>query len=357
MGTFTAPATTTTTETERVMQILKDADADLSLIRGRTVALIGYGNQGRAHAANLRDSGVRVIVASRGEGASGDRARDDGFDVRPIADAVHAADVVMLLAPDEHHGALYTRAIAPAIRPGTTLAFGHGFSVRFGTVHPAPELDVILVAPVGPGHQLRSRYREGAGIPGLIAVHQDPTGTARALAISYAAAIGCGRAGILPTTFRDECETDLFGEQAVIVGGVARLITAGFETLVEAGYPEELAYFECAHQMKLLTDLIHERGIAGMRGAISSTARYGDLTRGPRIVGASAKAEMKRALEEIQSGAFAGEWIAEHHAGRPHLTALTRAAEEHPIEHVGRRLRALTAAPGRAPTSGGDEGE
>ncbi|MCK6544914.1 ketol-acid reductoisomerase [Myxococcota bacterium] len=331
------------------MKILFDADADLAVVRARTVAIVGYGNQGHAHAANLRDSGVRVIVGARAEGASGLRARDAGFDVRTIEDATAASDVVMILAPDETQAALFSRSIAPHLRPGATLAFGHGFSIRFRTIVPPPSVDVVLVAPVGPGHLLRSRFVEGAGIPSVVAVEQDVTGTARALAISYAAALGSGRSGIMESTFREECETDLFGEQAVIVGGVARLITAGFETLVEAGYPEELAYFECAHQMKLLTDLIHHHGIAGMRARISNTARYGDLTRGPRIIDDGVKERMRAVLEEVRSGAFANEWITEHANGGPELAWRTREEAAHPIEVVGARLRALIA--GASPTT------
>jgi ketol-acid reductoisomerase len=323
------------------MKVLLEADADLTLIAHEDVAIVGFGNQGAAHAANLRDRGVRVIVGAREESPSGRRALEEGFDVRSVALAVRASTVIMNLTPDEAQAAVHAREIAPNLRSGSVLAFGHGFSIRFDRIVPPKDADVILVAPVGPGHLLRRRFEEGGGIPSLIAVHQDASGRARALALSYAAAIGSGRAAILETTFREECETDLFGEQAVIVGGVSRLIAAGFETLLEAGYPEELAYFECAHQMKLLVDLIHERGIAGMRRAISNTARYGELTRGPRIIDDGVKARMKEALAEIQSGAFAEEWTKEHRSGAKQLRELTEKAAEHPIERVGERLRAL----------------
>lgn len=325
------------------MQLLFEGDADLELIKARTVAIVGFGNQGHAHAANLRDRGVKVIVAVRDQSQSGAKARAAGHDVRSIPEAVRAADVIMNLAPDEVQADLHQQFIAPNLSAGKALAFGHGFSIHFKKIVPSKENDVLLIAPVGPGHLLRSRFEKGAGIPCLIAVGNDASGSARALALSYAAAIGGGRAGIIESTFRDECETDLFGEQAVIVGGVSRLITAGFETLVEAGYPAELAYFECSHQMKLLTDLIHSHGIAGMRERISNTARYGDLTRGPRIVDDSVKARMKEALAQIQSGEFAEEWVRENIAGKPKLTELTNIAAAHPIEEVGKKLRALAA--------------
>jgi ketol-acid reductoisomerase len=323
------------------MQILRDADADVALIRSRTVAIVGFGNQGRAHAENLRDSGVEVVLGFREESTTLEEAIALGFETMPIREAVRRAQVVLLSTPDEAQAAVYEASIAPELTSGHALAFPHGFSVHFRQIVPPESIDVILVAPVGPGKQLRSRFVAGGGIPCLVAVHQDASGHARALALSYAAAIGSGRAGILETTFRDECETDLFGEQTVVCGGVSHLILAGFETLVEAGYPEELAFFECAHQMKLLVDLIFERGIAGMRHAISSTAKYGDLTRGPRIIDDHTKAQMREVLAEVQSGAFAQEWIAEHAAGRPNLERLIEASERHPIEAAGARLRRL----------------
>jgi ketol-acid reductoisomerase len=323
------------------MQVLTDRDVDPSPILSRTVAILGYGNQGAAHAQNLRDSGVEVIVGARAESTTRDRAEGAGFEVLPIERAVERAAVVAILAPDEAQAALFSNHVEQYLREGQALAFGHGFSIHFEQIVPPPFVDVVLVAPVGPGKLLRSRYVEGAGIPCLTAVHQDATLHARELALAYARAIGGGRAGILETTFKDECETDLFGEQTVICGGVSALITAGFETLVEAGYPEELAFFECCHQMKLLVDLIFERGIAGMRHAISNTAKYGDLTRGPRVIDASVKARMREILGEIQRGEFADEWVAEVAAGAPELRAAIERSEQHPIERAGARLRPL----------------
>lgn len=323
------------------MQVLFDRDADISIIQKHTVAIVGFGNQGHAHAANLQDRGVRVLVGLREDSSSRKKAIDAGHQVLNIEEATQNATVVMNLAPDEAQAEIHEKSIAPHLQAGAVLAFGHGFSIRFQRIQPRSDTPVILVAPVGPGHLLRSRFVEGGGIPVLIAAENDPHKKARALALSYAAAIGGGRAGIIESTFTEECETDLFGEQAVIVGGVSRLITAGFETLVEAGYPEELAYFECAHQMKLLVDLIYAHGISGMRERISNTARYGDLTRGPRIIDESVKTRMKEALAEIQSGAFAEEWIREYSGGKQRLRALTEAGKTHPIEDVGARLRAL----------------
>lgn len=332
----------------QALPILGESDADRSVLARRTVGILGYGNQGRAHAANLRDGGVKVVVGARPGGEAERSARADGFEVLGLAEAAEAADVVMLLLPDEVQGELYRHHLAGHLAPKKALAFGHGFNIRFGLITPPPEVDVILVAPVGPGKLLRSRFLEGSGIPCLIAVHQDATGEGRALALAYAAALGAGRAGIIETTFKDEVETDLFGEQTVICGGVTALISAGFETLVDAGYPAELAYFECAHQMKLLVDLIFERGVAGMRDAISGTAKYGDLTRGPRVIGPEVKEKMQEALAEVRSGAFAEEWIREHQAGRPRLNALAEAAARHPMEAVGARLRALAQRSGKA---------
>jgi ketol-acid reductoisomerase len=321
--------------------ILTDRELDPAPIRGQRVAILGYGNQGAAHAQNLRDSGVQVLVGARPGSPSGEAATKAGFEVLPAGPAAAAAQVVMILVPDERQGELYQKELLPHLGHHPVLAFGHGFAIRFGTITPRPELPVILVAPVGPGRLLRQRYTENSGIPCVVGVHQDPRGNARALALSYAAALGSGKAGVVEASFAEETETDLFGEQTVICGGVTALIKAGFETLVEAGYPEELAYFECAHQMKLLVDLIHERGIAGMREAISNTAKYGDLTRGPRVIDAGVKARMKEALAEVQSGAFAKEWIAEYQAGAPQLAAKMKEAQVHPIEPIGARLRGL----------------
>lgn len=319
--------------------ILYEPDLAAYDLEGRSVAVIGYGNQGHAHALNLRDAGISVKVGARPGGRGWASAHAAGFDVSDIASAVADTDVVMLLVPDEEQPGLFSVGVAPSLRAGQTLAFGHGFTIHYGLIRPPPEVDVVLIAPVGPGHLLRSRFQAGGGVPCVVAVHRDPTGHARPVALGYARAIGGGRAGVVEATVREEVETDLFGEQAVICGGVTALIRAGYETLTDAGYPPALAYFECAHQMKLLVDLIHERGIAGMRDAISSTAKYGDLTRGPRVVDAMVKARMKEVLREIQTGHFAAEWVAEHESGRPRLTGLLDQASAHPLEAIGARLR------------------
>jgi ketol-acid reductoisomerase len=323
------------------IQVYYDKDADLALIKSKTVAIIGYGSQGHAHANNLRDSGVNVIVGLRDGSASAVKATQAGLTVQPIATAAAAADIVMILAPDEHQAKLYRDEIAPHIRQGAALAFAHGFNIHFGTIEPRSDLDVIMIAPKGPGHLVRSTYTQGGGVPSLIAVHQDASGQAHALALAYAAANGGGRAGIITTTFREECETDLFGEQAVLCGGLTALIQAGFETLTEAGYAPEMAYFECLHEVKLIVDLIYEGGIANMRYSISNTAEYGDMTRGPRLITAETKAEMKRILDEIQTGAFAREFILENQAGAPRMKAMRRLSQEHPVEDVGSRLRTM----------------
>ena len=321
------------------MQIYYDKDADLSLIKGKTVAIIGYGSQGHAHALNLRDSGVSVIVGLRPGSSSAIKAEQAGLAVKPVGEAAAAADVVMILAPDEHQSQIY-RDIEPQLKNGAALAFAHGFNIHFGGIVPRADLDVIMIAPKGPGHLVRSTYTQGGGVPCLIAVAQDATGRAKELALSYASANGGGRAGIIETTFRQECETDLFGEQAVLCGGLTALIQAGFETLVEAGYAPEMAYFECLHEVKLIVDLMYEQGIAGMRYSISDTAEYGDLTRGPRVIDANVRETMAEILGEIQSGEFAQEWIAENEAGRPNFKKLQAAGREHPIEKVGVQLRA-----------------
>ncbi|MEY6432618.1 ketol-acid reductoisomerase [Thioalkalicoccus limnaeus] len=321
------------------MNVYYDKDADLSLLRGKQVAIIGYGSQGHAHANNLKDSGVSVTVGLRPGSASAAKAENAGLTVQPIEEAVAASDLVMVLAPDEHQARLYRDQIAPHIKGGAALAFAHGFNIHFGQIEPREDLDVIMIAPKGPGHLVRSTYTQGGGVPSLIAVFQDATGRARDIAMAYASANGGGRAGIIETTFREECETDLFGEQVVLCGGLTALIQNGFETLVEAGYAPEMAYFECLHEVKLIVDLIYEGGIANMRYSISNTAEYGDMTRGPRIVNADTKAEMKRILAEIQSGAFAKEFILENQAGAPMMKALRRLGSEHQIEEVGARLR------------------
>ncbi|WP_172637481.1 ketol-acid reductoisomerase [Thioflavicoccus mobilis] len=323
------------------MNVYYDKDADLSLIRAKKVAIVGYGSQGHAHANNLKDSGVSVTVGLRPGSASAAKATAAGLEVRPIDEAVAAADVVMILAPDEHQAKLYREQVAPNIKQGAALAFAHGFNIHFGQIEPREDLDVIMIAPKGPGHLVRSTYTQGGGVPSLIAVYQDATGQARDVALAYASANGGGRAGIIETTFREECETDLFGEQVVLCGGLTALIQNGFETLVEAGYAPEMAYFECLHEVKLIVDLIYEGGIANMRYSISNTAEYGDLTRGPRIVTDETKAEMKRILGEIQSGAFAREFILENQAGAPRMKALRRLGAEHEIEAVGGRLREM----------------
>ncbi|WP_447980741.1 ketol-acid reductoisomerase [Candidatus Nitrospira bockiana] len=322
------------------MKIYYDKDADLQEIRGRRVAIIGYGSQGHAHALNLKDSGATVVVGLR-EGASWRKAEQSGLKVMPTADAVKGADVVMVLAPDEAQAAIYRNDIAPNLKSGAYLAFGHGFNIHFGQIVPPAAVNVFMVAPKGPGHLVRSEFTKGSGVPCLLAVHQDPSGNTRQVGLAYASAIGGGRAGVIETTFREETETDLFGEQVVLCGGLTSLIQAGFETLVEAGYSPEMAYFECLHEVKLIVDLIYEGGIANMRYSISTTAKYGDVTRGPRVVTDETKREMRKILEEIQSGRFAKEWVLENQANRPVYNALLAKGERHPIEEVGARLRSM----------------
>jgi ketol-acid reductoisomerase len=321
------------------MKIYYDKDADLSLIKGKKVAIIGYGSQGHAHANNLKDSGVNVTVGVRQSGSSWAKAKNAGIDVKEVGDAVKGADVVMILLPDETHPEVYQKEIEPNMKKGAMLAFAHGFNIHFKQIEPRADLDVIMIAPKGPGHLVRSTYTQGGGVPALIAVAQDSSGKARDLALSYAAAIGAARGGVIETTFREECETDLFGEQVVLCGGLTALIQAGFETLTEAGYAPEMAYFECLHEVKLIVDLIYEGGIANMRYSISNTAEYGDFTRGPRIVTDETKAEMKRILREIQTGQFAREFILENRAGAPTLKAMRRIGQEHQVETVGAKLR------------------
>src|SRR5688500_10786124 len=321
--------------------VLYDKDADSSLIAGRKVAVIGYGSQGHAHALNLKESGVDVRVGLREGSSSKKKAEEAGLRVLSIADASREADLVMILLPDTEQRDVYEQDIAPNLSSGDAVFFAHGFNIRFDQIKPEASLDVAMVAPKGPGHLVRRTYTEGGGVPCLIAVSQDATGKARELALSYADAIGGTRAGVLETTFEEETETDLFGEQVVLCGGLTSLVQAGFETLVEAGYQPESAYFECLHELKLIVDLMYENGIAGMRFSISDTAEYGDVTRGPRIINDAVKAEMKTILEEIRSGKFAEEWIAENRAGRPRFEELRAAGKDHPIEKVGAELRAM----------------
>ena len=323
------------------LNIYYDKDADLALIQSKQVAIIGYGSQGHAHANNLRDSGVDVCVGFREVSSSSVKAADAGLTVKPIADAVAGADVIMILAPDETQGDLYREDIEPNLKDGATLAFAHGFNIHFDQIKPRSDLDVIMIAPKGPGHLVRSTYQEGGGVPSLIAVEQDASGQAKEVALSYAAANGGARAGVIETSFREETETDLFGEQTVLCGGVTELIQAGFETLVEAGYAPEMAYFECLHELKLIVDLIYEGGIADMRYSISNTAEYGDFTRGKRVIGPEARAAMKEILSEIQNGEFAREWMGENKTGAAVLHAKRRLSRQHGIEEVGSRLRAM----------------
>ena len=324
------------------MRVYYDRDADVNLIKGKKIAIIGYGSQGHAHAMNLRDSGANdVKIALRPGSSSAAKAEGSDFEVLDGAEAAKWADVVMVLSPDETQGATYREQLAPNMREGTALAFAHGLNIHFALIEPRDDVDVFMIAPKGPGHTVRSEYQRGAGVPCLLAVHQDASGNCHDLALSYASAIGGGRAGIIETTFREECETDLFGEQAVLCGGLTALIMNGFETLVEAGYAPEMAYFECCHEVKLIVDLIYEGGIANMRYSVSNTAEYGDVTRGPRVVNAKTKKEMKKILDEIQTGRFVQEWMQECSTGQPSFKSLRRRGTEHAIEEVGERLRAM----------------
>ena len=318
-----------------------DTDANLEFLAGKTVAIIGYGSQGHAHALNLKESGVDVIVGLYEGSPSWQKAESEGLTVKTVADASAAADLIMILLPDETQKAIYATEIAPNLKAGDTLAFAHGFNIHFAQILPPADVDVIMVAPKGPGHLVRRTYTQGQGVPALFAVYQDATGQARDRAMAYAKGIGGTRGGVLETTFREETETDLFGEQAVLCGGLCALVKAGFETLVEAGYQPELAYFECMHEVKLIVDLMVEGGMANMRYSISNTAEYGDYTRGPRVVNADTKAEMKKILSEIQSGQFAREFVLENQAGKPGFTAMRRQEAEHHIETVGKELRAM----------------
>jgi ketol-acid reductoisomerase len=324
------------------MRVYYDRDADLARLLDKKIAIVGYGSQGHAHALNLRDSGVKnVAVALRPGSASAKKAEGEGLKVMTVAEAAAWADLLMILAPDEHQAAIYKTEIAPHIRDGAALLFAHGLNIHFGLIEPKASIDVLMVAPKGPGHTVRGEYVKGGGVPCLLAVHQNASGAAHELGLAYASAIGGGRSGVIETNFREECETDLFGEQAVLCGGLVELIRAGFETLVEAGYAPEMAYFECLHEVKLIVDLIYEGGIANMNYSISNTAEYGEYVTGPRIVTAETKAEMKRVLEDIQSGKFVRDFMLENAVGQPSFKATRRRASEHQIEEVGGRLRAM----------------
>ena len=323
------------------MKVFYDRDADLGALRGRRIAIIGFGSQGHAHALNLRDSGMDVRVGLSAASASREKATKQGLAVFDTAEAARQADVIMMLVPDEMGGDIYAKEIAPALAKGKYLAFGHGFNIHFKFIQPPPDVNVFMIAPKGPGHSVRAEYSRGRGVPCLLAVQQDPSGDTKKVGLAWGSAIGGGRAAIIETTFKEETETDLFGEQSVLCGGLTELIRAGFETLVEAGYAPEMAYFECVHEVKLIVDFIYEGGISNMRYTISNTAEYGDMTRGKRVIGKEARAAMKQILADIQSGKFANEWINEYRAGLPHLRELRKEAEKHPIEEVGRKLRAF----------------
>jgi ketol-acid reductoisomerase len=323
------------------MKIYYDKDANPKFLQGKKIAIIGYGSQGHAHANNLRDSGHQVVVGLRPGSQSWTKATNAGLQVKSASEAATGADIVMILVPDETAPAVYRNEIAPQLRPGTYLAFAHGFSIHFRKVTPPKDVNVFMVAPKSPGHLLRAEYTQGRGVPCLLAVHQDPAGDTRDVGLAYASALGGGRAGILETTFKEETETDLFGEQAVLCGGLTALIQAGFETLVAAGYSPEMAYFECLHEMKLIVDLVYEGGIGNMRYSVSNTAEYGDLTRGPRVINQCVRDEMKKLLADVQSGRFADEWMAECESGKPRFKQLEAAGLEHPIETVGARLRGM----------------
>lgn len=324
-----------------MVKIYYDKDADAKILKGKKVAVMGYGSQGHAHANNLKDSGMDVIVGVKKGGAGWEKANNAGFNVFTPSEATKKADVIMMLVPDEYMADIYRAEIAPNIKKGAYLGFAHGFNIHFGQIVPPSDVNVFMVAPKGPGHLVRSEYLKGSGVPCLIAINQDPSENTKKVALAYASAIGGGRAGVIETTFREETETDLFGEQVVLCGGLTSLILAGYETLIEAGYSPEMAYFECLHEVKLIVDLIYEGGISNMRYSISNTAQYGDITRGPRIITEETKKEMRKILEEIQSGKFAKEWILECKANKPVFNALTKKGEDHPIEEIGQKLRSM----------------
>ena len=324
------------------MRVYYDRDADVNLIKGKKVAVVGYGSQGHAHANNLKDSGVaEVRVALRAGSASAEKAKGAGLEVVAADEAAKWADVVMVLVPDELQAALYRDHLAPNLRDGAALAFAHGFNIHFNLIEPRGDLDIFMIAPKGPGHLVRSEYLGGNGVPCLLAVHQDASGNATEIGLSYASAIGGARAGVIETTFKEECETDLFGVQVILCGGLSALIAAAFETLVEAGYAPEMAYFECVHEVKLIVDLFYQGGLAYMRYSVSDTAEYGDYSRGPRVINEAVRAEMKKILQEVQDGSFAREWILENQAGRPSFLALRKKDAEHPIEEIGKELRSM----------------
>jgi ketol-acid reductoisomerase len=323
------------------VKVYYDKDADLSLVKGKKVTIVGYGSQGHAHAQNLADSGVKVTIGLRKGGASWNKAANAGLQVKEVADAAKDADIVMILLPDENHAQVYSEALAPNMKQGAALAFAHGFNIHYGFIQPRADLDVIMVAPKAPGHTVRSTFKQGGGVPMLVAIHKDTSGMARDLALSYAAAIGGGKAGIIETNFREETETDLFGEQTVLCGGLVELIKAGYETLTDAGYAPEMAYFECLHEVKLIVDLIYEGGIANMNYSISNNAEYGEYVTGPEIITADTKRAMKEVLRRIQTGEYAKNFILENRAGAPTLMARRRLTAEHPIEQIGEKLRAM----------------
>ena len=323
------------------MDIYYDKDADLNVLSGKTIGILGYGSQGHAHALNLKDSGQDVMVGLHPESSSRKLAEEAGLKVGDVQEVAKEADILMVVIPDHIQGDIYKTQIAPSLRPGSSLMFAHGFSIHYGEVTPSKDFNVMMVAPKAPGHRVRELYVEGVGVPGLLAVHQDATGDAQAVGLAYAKGIGCTKAGVIGTTFKDETETDLFGEQSVLCGGVTALINAAFETLVEAGYPEEMAYFECLHEMKLIVDLIYEGGFNYMRYSVSDTAEYGDLTRGNRIIDEHVKENMRSVLKEIQDGTFAKEWMAENAEGRPRFSPLRNSARTSPIHRVGKELRTM----------------
>jgi ketol-acid reductoisomerase len=318
-----------------------DKDADLSVLSGKTIGIIGYGSQGHAHALNLKDSGQQVVVGLYPESRSRQTARDAGLEVADVPEVTRESDVLMVVIPDHVQGEVYRQEIGPNLQPGTALMFAHGFSIHYGEVVPPGNVDVMMVAPKAPGHRMREQFKEGIGVPGLLAIHQDATGRAKEVGLAYAKGIGCTRSGVLETTFKDETETDLFGEQTVLCGGITSLINTAFETLVEAGYPPEMAYFECLHEMKLIVDLIQQGGFNYMRYSVSDTAEYGDLTRGPRVIDEHVKENMKKILTEIQDGSFAREWITENHEGRPRFRPLREQARTSQIQEIGKELRSM----------------